>query len=30
MAGGTGLVRGLTIEHGLGRPLMDERTEYAE
>jgi hypothetical protein len=29
-AGGTGLVRGLTIEHGLGRPLMDERAEHAE
>jgi hypothetical protein len=29
-AGGTGLVRGTTIEHGPGRPLTGERAEYAE
>jgi hypothetical protein len=29
-AGGTGLVRGLTIKHGSGRPLTGERAEFAE
>lgn len=29
-AGGTGLVRDLTIKHGPGRPLTGERAEYAE
>jgi hypothetical protein len=28
-AGGTGLVKGTTIEHGPGRPLADERAAYA-
>jgi hypothetical protein len=29
-AAGTGLVRGLTMEHGPARPLTGERAEYAE